>query len=93
MNKFVGGGRAGWGTWCVREVQRLDEQALVVRAGDKENQAPTQQQKEGEVVKIFCWGEVVGPVWMLLFIASDRCIKGVGARWVDAAGVLVVVMK
>lgn len=84
----------------MREVQPLDDQSLGVRTSresDKENQvqvqaqAPTQQQ--GEVVKIYCWGEVVGEVWMLLFIASKRDIKGVGARWVDAGGVPVVLMK
>lgn len=83
----------------MREVQRLDDQSLGLRTSresDKENQvqahqAPTQQQ--GEVVKIYCWGEVVGEVWMLLFIASKRDIKGVGARWVDAGGVPVVLMK
>ena len=100
LNDFVGRGQAGWGTWCVREVQRLDDQSLGVptsRESDKENQvqaqaqAPTQQQ--GDVVKIYCWGEVVGEVWMLLFIASKRDIKGVGARWVDAGGVPVVLMK
>lgn len=103
LNDFVGRGQAGWGTWCVREVYRLDEQAVGVRTGRESekddqarNQAPTQQKQgegEGEVVKIYCWGEVVGPVWMLLFIASKRDIKGVGARWVDAGGVPVVLMK
>lgn len=82
----------------MREVQRLDDQSLVVRTGrdsDKENQAQDQapRQQQGEVVKIYCWGEVVGEVWMMLFIASKRDIKGVGARWVDAGGVPVVVMK
>lgn len=56
---------------------------------DKENQAP----QRGEVVKVYCWGEVVGEVWLLLWIGSKREIKGVGAQWVDAGGVAVVIMR
>lgn len=56
---------------------------------DKENQAP----RRGEVVKVYCWGEVVGEMWLSLFIGSERKINGVGARWVDAGGVAVVVMR
>jgi len=47
----------------------------------------------GEVVKVFCWGEIVGEIWILLFVASGRRVKGVGARWVDAGGEAVVVMR
>ena len=57
--------------------------------GDKENQAP----QPAEVVKVYCWGEVVGEIWLLLFIASGRHVKGVGAQWVDAGGVAVISMK
>lgn len=57
--------------------------------GDGENQAP----RPGEVVKVYCWGEVVGEVWIMLFIASGRKIKEVDARWVDAGGAAVVVMR
>lgn len=45
-----------------------------------------------EVVKVYCWGEVVGEMWLLLFIGSGRKIKGVGVRWVDAGGEAVMVM-
>ena len=94
MGEFVGdNGQAGWGTWCVREFQeaavRSDED------GDEEENllvAPPPQHYT-EVVKIYCWGEVVGEIWLLLFIASKRKVKGVGAKWVDAGGVAVVGMK
>lgn len=85
LNTFVGRGQAGWGTWCVREI------AGPIRAkdSDKENHAPLRR----EDVKIYCWGEVVGEIWLLLFIASGRKIKGIGAQWVDSSGVAVVVMR
>lgn len=47
---------------------------------------------EGEVLKVYCWGEVVREVWFLLFIASERRVKACGVRWVDAGGVVVVEM-
>ena len=70
---FVGGGRAGFGVRCFRE---MDEE------GDGE-----------EVAKIYCWGEVVREVWLLLFLASNRKVLGAGATWIDAAGEAVVVMQ
>ena len=57
--------------------------------GDEENRVP----RHGEAVKVYCWGEVVGEIWLLLFIASGRGVKGTGARWVDAGGVAVIVMR
>lgn len=83
---FVGEGRAGWGVWCVREMQMRPG---LNSGSSKENHSPVERE---EVVKIYCWGEVVGEVWLMLFLASDRRIKGVGARWVDAGGGVVVRM-
>ena len=69
---------------------------------DKENLGPVsprqgggerEREREREVVRVYCWGEVVGEVWLALFIGSKRKIKGSGARWVDAGGVAVVCMR
>lgn len=59
----------------------------VAHKGNEENG------EEEEVAKIYCWGEVVGEVWLLLFLASDRRVIGAGAKWVDAGGEAVVVMR
>ena len=75
---FVGGGRAGFGVRCFREV----DEGVGGAGGGKE-----------EVAKIYCWGEVVREVWLLLFLASNRKVLGAGAKWVDAAGEVVVVMQ
>ncbi|CAD6570543.1 MAG: hypothetical protein ASARMPRED_003777 [Alectoria sarmentosa] len=85
LTKFVGCAQAGWGTWCIRE----NEETVHTKESDKENHAAQHR----EVVKIYCWGEVVGEIWLLLFIASGRMVKGVGAQWVDAGGVAVFVMR
>ena len=57
---------------------------------DKENQSPVKQE---EVAKIYCFGEVVGEIWIVLFLATERKIKGVGANWIDASEEAVVIMN
>ena len=93
LDDLITTGRAGWGTWCVRETPEQSPRAG--RDSDKENeeQSHTVPQPQGEVVKVYCWGEVVGEIWLMLFIGSERAIKGVGAKWVDAGGVAVLSMR
>ena len=57
---------------------------------NKENRDPGTTE---EIVKVYGWGEIVGEVWLVLFLASERKIKGLGARWVDAGGETVVLMS
>lgn len=47
----------------------------------------------GKVCKVYCWGEIVPEIWLLLFMASHRQIKGCGAAWIDAGGKIIVQMK
>lgn len=49
--------------------------------------------KKGEVLKIYCWGEVVGEIWSLVFIGSKRAVKGLGVQWIDASGEAVLIMR
>lgn len=49
--------------------------------------------KRGKVCKVYCWGEIVPEIWLLLFMASHRQIKGCGAAWIDAGGEVIVQMK
>lgn len=80
---FIGKeGRAGWGVWCVREPQNLSQ-----RETDELNSP------RAEHVKIYTWGEVVPHVYLLLFLASERRIKGVCAQWRDAKDVVVIQMN
>lgn len=45
------------------------------------------------VLKTYCWGETAPEIWLLLFMASHRQIKGCGAKWIDAEGHAVLQMK
>ena len=74
---YVGEGHAGFGVNAFREM--LD-------SGDGKEEAVT----------VYCWGEVVGHVWLLLLIGGGS--KGLirsraGAKWIDALGENVIVMK
>jgi len=34
------------------------------------------------VLKVYCWGEVVGEVWNVIFLGTGKKVRGSGARWV-----------
>ena len=82
LHEFVGRGRAGWGVWCIREL--LDKRKP--DNSDKENQSPGQE----EFAKIYCWGEVLGEVYLMIFVAAGKSLRTGGARWIDAGGDVVV---
>ncbi|TDZ26685.1 hypothetical protein Cob_v000953 [Colletotrichum orbiculare MAFF 240422] len=42
-------------------------------------------------LRVYCWGHVVGHVYLALYLASERALKTGVARWVDGAGDVVVV--
>jgi len=44
------------------------------------------------LVQVYCWGEIVGHVYLLIFLASKSKIKRTGAQWIDAGGTMVVKM-
>ncbi|UPX11573.1 uncharacterized protein EKO05_0002172 [Ascochyta rabiei] len=41
-------------------------------------------------VKLYCWGEVVEHIWLLLWLCSKGRVSGSGSCWIDANGVAVV---
>ncbi|KAF9879842.1 hypothetical protein CkaCkLH20_02653 [Colletotrichum karsti] len=42
-------------------------------------------------LRVYCWGHVVGHVYLALYLASERALKTDSARWVDGAGEVVVI--
>ncbi|KAM0802418.1 hypothetical protein BDR22DRAFT_971460 [Usnea florida] len=93
LREFVGKGSAGWGTWCVWEIGGEEGDGGGVGLGDREGDGAGEddevecgKKRGSEVIKIYCWGEVVGEVWLVLFIFSKRKIKHSGVKWVDASG-------
>lgn len=43
-------------------------------------------------VRLYCWGELVEHMWLLLWLCSDGKIVGCGSRWNDADGNVVYVV-
>ncbi|KAH0291424.1 hypothetical protein M436DRAFT_40520 [Aureobasidium namibiae CBS 147.97] len=80
LQSNIGSGVSGWGIWCLRENDATGNEGE--EDGDKEH--------ELGIVKVFCWGEVVGHVWLLCYVASQARLKRVESQWVDADGAVVV---
>jgi hypothetical protein len=44
-------------------------------------------------VRVFCWGEVVMHVYLLLYLSSSSKVRKLGLQWIDAEGLVVVQMQ
>ena len=75
LEKIVAKGRAGWGVHLYRALWNGTEK---------------EAEWKGEEWRVYCWGEIVGQVYLLLFLASSRKVRGLGATWVDGGGDVVV---
>lgn len=42
------------------------------------------------LVRLYCWGEIVEHMWLLLWLCSKGKISGLESKWIDANGVAVV---
>ena len=73
-------GRAGWGVWCILEETPID--------------VPTEQIgiSESLTLKVYTWSEIASHIYLLLFLASERKIRKMGAQWRDCSEEVVVQM-
>ncbi|KAL3476325.1 hypothetical protein BJX99DRAFT_144794 [Aspergillus californicus] len=91
-------GRAGWGVWCILESENENEcetnPSHKTNEGGKEAQAPEHHiaQPQSLNLKVYAWGEIASHVYLLLFLASDRRIRKLGAQWRDARDEVVIQM-
>lgn len=44
-------------------------------------------------VQVFCWGEVLRHVYLMLFVASKSKVRKLGLQWIDSEGKVVVQMR
>lgn len=64
--------------WGVRAVRDYDSHNEKERSGEW---------------RVYCWGGVVEPIWLMLYLTSAKQIKKIGgARWIDGDGKCVIVM-
>ncbi|KAG8631907.1 hypothetical protein KVT40_001047 [Elsinoe batatas] len=80
MSQVIEVGNAGWGVWCVRTPeQAVDEEGRPV-------------ERLGQV-RVFCWGEVIEHVYLMLYISSRNHIRKANPVWCDASGKVVIRIK
>lgn len=60
--------------------------------GDETNSDGTDPSAQ-EIWKFYCWGEQVPAIWLLIFMATNRKVKGCAAAWLDAREEVVVLMR
>ena len=100
LREHIGKGLAGFGVMCALEgPEDQDSGATDLANGDEsddqrgENSDRSNENSRKLVVKVYCWGEIVGEIWNVLFIAGHRQIKGIGVCWIDADDNVVIRMK
>ncbi|KAE8150296.1 hypothetical protein BDV25DRAFT_154724 [Aspergillus avenaceus] len=82
LSQFIREGRAGWGIWCI--VEDASDPQLSHDAFK-----PTVRQL---TLKIYTWGEVASHIYLMLYLASERHIRKMGAQWRDGCNEVVVQM-
>ena len=66
--------------WCILEKAPID--------------IPTERIgiSESLTLKVYTWGEIASYIYLLLFLASERKIRKMGAQWRDCSEEVVVQM-
>jgi hypothetical protein len=75
----IGEGKAGWGTWLTKSTE-------------PHHHSEGGEQDEPEEWRIYCFGEVMPDIWLLIYLSSLRKAVGLGACWVDGQGQVVARM-
>jgi hypothetical protein len=85
-------GRAGWGVWCILE--RSPPPASEGESITPPNSGMTESIDVSVPVslKVYAWGEIAMHIYLLLFLASERRIRGMGVQWRDAREDVVIQM-
>ncbi|KAL4900685.1 hypothetical protein BDW74DRAFT_161358 [Aspergillus multicolor] len=77
-------GRAGWGVWCILEERDPSRGA--------EADEPAKYNAQALSLKVYAWGEIACHIYLLLFLASERRIRKMGAQWRDGCDEVVIQM-
>lgn len=83
---------AGWGVWCTRGDDRQ------LQTAPQNERSPVTsinaiEEQPFATIRIWCWGEVVKHVYLLLYVASSSKVRKLGLQWIDSNGRVVVQMR
>lgn len=87
LKKFIGEGRAGWGVRCERYVLAQDKSGDHIASEDDMD-----EEEPDDLIRVYCWGEVVRHIYWVLQIACGGKFKGTCAQWFDTEGEVVMQM-
>ncbi|KAF1814700.1 hypothetical protein P152DRAFT_229927 [Eremomyces bilateralis CBS 781.70] len=107
FGKILEDGRCGWGVWAARRYGEGCEESPTGFANDREGSTKRVTfaqtgEAEGEttapdrglgIVKIYCWAEIIEHIYLLVYVASHKCIRSTAAEWIDGSGKVVVRMR
>lgn len=95
LEHYIAGGNAGWGVWCTREPDtcfRSNSERTEERHGRPAECCGTEVSTGHSTIRVYCWGEVVQHVYLLLYVASNSKVRKSGLQWLDSQGTVVVQM-
>ncbi|KAL4920811.1 hypothetical protein BDW62DRAFT_176279 [Aspergillus aurantiobrunneus] len=84
-------GRAGWGVWCILE-DECQNYTSPSQEADAERPTRPIETQQPVTLKVYAWGEIACHIYLLLFLASERRIRKMGAQWRDARDEVVIQM-
>lgn len=86
-------GSAGWGVWCSRGTDHQLQTAE--NESDESPAAPASapQRHAFGPIRVWCWGEVVKHVYLLLYVASKSKVRRLGLHWIDSDGHVIIKMR
>lgn len=98
LSEFIGmEGRAGWGVWCF--LDRMDgvlasTATATPAAGEVQARSdPDPGEAVSVLLKVYTWGEIAMHIYLVLYLASERRIRGLGAQWRDSREEVVIQMR
>ncbi|KAE8360829.1 hypothetical protein BDV27DRAFT_133915 [Aspergillus caelatus] len=87
LSEFIKEGRAGWGVWCI-----LEDLLSVQLPHNTQESALREVDTRQLTLKTYAWGEIASHIYLLLFLASERRIRKMGAQWRDSRDDVVIQM-
>jgi hypothetical protein len=84
----VQSGGSGWALSIYREDPNCTQMGLL----DRSNETGQRNSTMSVVLKVACWGEILGHIYLILWVLSDKKTEALQMEWRDAAEEVVVKM-